>query len=116
MITFIGIFAGGGIGSVLRWFCCTIISSHWGTMLVNIAGAFLIGAAYAYFAKVENLSPELKTFVMTGLLGGFTTFSTYLLNFITLINTNNTTEAFLYLTGSVLIGSLFLLAGIKLCA
>lgn len=114
MINLLSVFIGGGIGSIFRWLCCSLISSHWGTMLVNVLGAFLIGAAYSYFAKLSTLSQELKLFVMTGLLGGFTTFSTYLLNFITLANGNRLTEAFLYLIGSVLIGCLFLFAGMKI--
>ncbi len=115
MISLLSVFIGGGIGSVLRLFFCNLIPVHWGTMFVNIAGAFLIGIAYSYFAK-SNLSAEAKLFVMTGLLGGFTTFSTYLLNFITLLNENKIVEGFAYLLISVIVGSLFLLAGIKLAA
>ncbi len=115
MISLLSVFIGGGIGSALRWLCCSFIPSHWGTMFVNVAGAFLIGCAYSYFAK-SSLSAEAKLFVMTGLLGGFTTFSTYLLNFITLLNENKIAEGFAYLLISVLLGSLFLLAGIKLAA
>lgn len=84
-------------------------------MFVNVVGALLIGCAYSYFAK-SNLSAEAKMFVMTGLLGGFTTFSTYLLNFITLLNENKIVEGFAYLITSVLVGSLFLLAGIRLAS
>lgn len=115
MISLFAVFVGGGVGSVLRWLCCNFIPSHWGTMFVNVAGAFLIGCAYSYFAK-SNLSAEAKLFVMTGLLGGFTTFSTYLLNFITLLNENKIAEGFIYLLISVLLGSLFLLTGIKLAS
>ena len=116
MIALTAVFIGGGLGSLLRWLCCTIVSSHWGTFLVNVAGAFFIGLAYSYFNKHAGLSADAKLFIMTGLLGGFTTFSTYLLNFTTLINAHHPLEAFAYLIGSVLIGSLFLLAGIKLAA
>lgn len=115
MISFLAVFSGGGIGSVLRWLCCNLIPSHWGIMFVNVVGALLIGCAYSYFAK-SNLSAEAKMFVMTGLLGGFTTFSTYLLNFITLLNENKIVEGFAYLITSVLVGSLFLLAGIRLAS
>ena len=111
MYPILGVFLGGGIGSVLRWLVCCKINSHWGTMIVNILGAFLIGCAYTYFQKhlVDNTS--LKLFVMTGLLGGFTTFSTYLLNFSTLINGNNYIEAFLYLLLSIVIGLIALMLG-----
>ncbi len=115
MISLFAVFIGGGFGSVLRWLCCSFIPSHWGTMIVNITGAFLIGCAYAYFAK-SSLSADAKLFIMTGLLGGFTTFSTYLLNFITLLNENKIAEGVAYLIISILIGCLFLLAGIKLTA
>jgi CrcB protein len=50
---------------------------------------------------------------MTGLLGGFTTFSTYLLNFSTLINENNYIEAFLYLLLSIVVGLMALVLGVK---
>ena len=113
MLNLLSVFIGGGIGSVLRWLCCTFIPSHWGTFCVNVAGAFLIGLAFAYFEKNSTLPPQIKMFAITGLLGGFTTFSTYLLNFTTLVNENNIAEAVLYLLGSVIIGCIFLLLGIK---
>ena len=49
--TFLSVFAGGGLGAVARWLICLKITSHWGTMLVNVTGAFLIGCAYCYFEK-----------------------------------------------------------------
>ena len=116
MYSIIGVFLGGGIGSVFRWLISYKINSHWGTMVVNILGAFLIGCAYAYFQKHLAHSPNLKLFVTTGLLGGFTTFSTYLLNFVTLISENKHTEALIYLLLSVLIGLIALLLGMKAAA
>ena len=114
MYSFLGVFISGGIGSVCRWLTCEKINFHWGTMLVNVLGAFLIGCAYAYCQKhLTEISPELKLFIMTGFLGGFTTFSTYLLNFSTLINSNNYLEALLYLSLSILIGLVFLISDIK---
>lgn len=115
MFSLISVFIGGGLGSILRWLCCNFISSHWGTMFVNVVGAFLIGVVYSFFAK-SNLNTEIKLFIMTGLLGGFTTFSTYLLNFITLLNDDKILESFAYLLISVIVGSLFLLVGIKLAS
>lgn len=114
MPVFLSVFIGGGAGAVARWLICSKITSHWGTMLVNVIGAFLIGCAYGYFQKHFSDDITLKSFVMTGLLGGFTTFSTYLLNFETLLNTRQYTDAFLYLTGSIVIGLIALAAGIKI--
>lgn len=112
MYPFLGVFIGGGIGSVLRFFICQKITSHWGTMCVNIIGAFLIGVAYAYFEQ-SNVKPEIKLLLMTGFLGGFTTFSTYIMNFSTLMGSQNYTEAFFYLIFSVLIGIAFFITGCK---
>lgn len=116
MYAMLGVFIGGGLGSVCRWLICSKINTHWGTMLVNILGAFLIGCAYTWFANRLTDNTNLKLFVMAGMLGGFTTFSTYLLNFATLINSNNTAEAFAYLLLSVVIGFGALLLGMKTAA
>ena len=113
MFSILGVFIGGGIGSVLRWLVCCKITSHWGTMIVNILGAFLIGCAYTYFQKCLIDNSSIKLFIMTGLLGGFTTFSTYLLNFSTLINNNQHLEAFIYLLLSIIIGLAALMLGMK---
>lgn len=114
MHAMLGVFIGGGIGSVCRWLICSKIENHWGTMLVNVLGAFLIGCAYTYFSNRLAGNPELKLFVMTGFLGGFTTFSTYLLNVSTLINSNNYAEAAAYLLLSVIIGFCALILGMKI--
>lgn len=113
MYTMLAVFIGGGLGSVFRWFICSKITTHWGTMLVNVLGAFFIGCAYTYFENRLAENSTLKLFVMTGLLGGFTTFSTYLLNFSTLISNDNWLEAFAYLLLSVVIGLCALVIGMK---
>lgn len=107
------VFVGGGIGAVCRALICSKIHSHYATMFVNIAGAFLIGVLFEYFRSKSNISPETKAFLMTGLLGGFTTFSTYLLDFMVLFERQKTTEAFVYLLCSVAVGILALLIGMK---
>ena len=102
------IFVGGGIGSVLRHLLSSQIGSHWGIMLVNVLGAMLIGMAYAYFADRASLRPETRAFIITGLLGGFTTFSTYMLDFNLLLGSRRIYEALFYLLGSVAVGIVFL--------
>lgn len=113
MLSFLGVFAGGGIGSVLRWWICGRIAGHWGTFAVNVLGAFFIGAAYAYFQRAGGINPAVKTFVMTGLLGGFTTFSTYLLDFSRLAGQGRPGEAGVYLALSVAVGAGALVLGMK---
>ncbi len=116
MYAFLGVFIGGGIGSVLRWAVSGKITAHWGTFAVNVLGAFLIGMAYAYFQRAPGVSPNAKLFIMTGLLGGFTTFSTYLLDFVRLAGEGRAAEAWVYLACSVLIGAGALVLGVKILA
>ncbi len=114
MLSALAVFIGGGLGSILRWITCILIPSHWGTMCVNLLGALIIGMAYQYFSGLESVNPKVKLFVMTGLLGGFTTFSTYLLNFITLYNGEQKLEAVFFLISSIIIGCVVLLLGMEL--
>ena len=107
------VFLGGGIGAFLRWLVATGIHNHWGTMLVNVAGAFLIGVLYGCLSSGAALKPEVLLFLMTGLLGGFTTFSTYLLDFAVLCEKDSFFEASLYLLLSVAAGLAVLYAGMK---
>ena len=79
MINIIAVFLGGGMGSLFRWLICSKISTHWGTLTVNILGAFLIGVLYQYISLHSGFRQELKLLLMTGVLGGFTTFSSFAL-------------------------------------
>lgn len=88
-MTVFSVFLGGGIGSVLRWLVTSRIASHWGVMLANVFGAMLIGMASEYFLSRADLRPEVRSFIVTGFLGGFTTFSTYLLDFNHLLSHEN---------------------------
>lgn len=114
MTNIIAVFLGGGVGSLLRWIACSRLPAHWGTLTVNILGAFLIGVLYQYIYLHSGFKQELKLLLMTGVLGGFTTFSTYLLDFVTLINKGQFGEAGFYLITSIIIGVMFLIAGIKI--
>jgi len=76
------VFVGGGLGACLRWLVSLALNplSHivpLGTLAVNLIGGYLIGVAAAFFAHRHYLPPELKLFAITGILGGFTTFSAF---------------------------------------
>ena len=60
MINIIAVFFGGGMGSLFRWLICSKISTHWGTLTVNILGAFLIGVLYQYISLHSGFRQELK--------------------------------------------------------
>ena len=79
------------------------------TFLVNIIGSFLIGLLIAYFSKSEN--NILKLLLVTGLCGGFTTFSTFSNESFLLIKNNELLLAFLYISFSLVVGILATFAG-----
>ena len=108
-ITLIGI--GGAIGSILRYLASTGIQSKllsgfpYGTMCVNISGCFLIGLIYA-LAERNNISPEWRFFLATGICGGYTTFSTFSVETLYLLRNGELLYATAYITASVVLGIL----------
>lgn len=78
-----------------------------GTMSVNILGSFIAGLIYYFLVKnFNNFDPKIKSFLLTGLLGGFTTFSAFSLDILRLINAKQINIAVIYLVASILL-SLF---------
>jgi CrcB protein len=73
---------GAALGAWLRWaLALGLANLHpkiaGGTLVANLAGGYLIGVALAFFGAYPHLSPEWRLFVITGFLGGLTTFSTF---------------------------------------
>jgi CrcB protein len=76
------VFVGGGIGACLRWGLALLLNPvsqvvPIGTLAANLIGGYLIGVAAAFFALRHELPPEVRLFAITGVLGGFTTFSAF---------------------------------------
>ena len=74
--------AGASLGAVLRWvfsinFNSAAPSLQPGTLIANLVGGYLIGVALAYFGNHPALAPQWRLFIITGFLGGLTTFSTF---------------------------------------
>ncbi|OFX13756.1 MAG: hypothetical protein A2516_10440 [Alphaproteobacteria bacterium RIFOXYD12_FULL_60_8] len=110
---------GGALGSVARWIMSNKIthmvgsSFPWGTLAVNVVGCFLLGVVAEGMARSWNLSPEVRDFIRVGILGGFTTFSTFSLDAYTLIIEHKQVLLGLgYALGSVALGVLALVAGL----
>ena len=111
---------GGAIGSVARYL--TGIASGklfgfgfpWGTLVINIAGSFLIGVFVESFALRSNLPQVARVFLTVGICGGFTTFSTFSLDCYLLIDRGELWPAAAYMAGSVMLGILGLFAGLQL--
>ena len=84
----------------------------WGTLIVNIVGSFLMGVVIEAFALRFNSSQELRTFLATGVLGGFTTFSAFSLDAATLLNHKQHLLATAYIASSVTFSILAFYAGL----
>ncbi|HUP07413.1 MAG TPA: fluoride efflux transporter CrcB [Caldimonas sp.] len=86
----IAVFAGAGLGALLRWRFAEWLNPLFptiplGTVAANLVGGLLIGAFSAWFARNTALAPEWRLFVITGFLGGLTTFSTFSAEVVTLV-------------------------------
>jgi CrcB protein len=116
----LAIAAGGAIGSVLRHFAGSGamallgLAFPYGTLLVNILGSFLMGVFVGSFAQYGNPSPELQAFLTVGLLGGFTTFSSFSLDVVTLYERGEVAAAILYVALSVILSLAAIFAGLFL--
>lgn len=82
ILPYILIFIGAGLGALLRWFLGERLnhllpSMPLGTLAANLLGGILIGIALGWFSRHPGLPPEFRLLVVTGFLGGLTTFSTF---------------------------------------
>lgn len=106
------VFLGGGIGSVCRYAMASVLQkSHAGpfpvgTFFVNLLGCFLVGLVGALGLERAAISPEARVFIMVGLLGGFTTFSSFAWETLGLLTVRDLLRASLYVGGSVFLGLL----------
>lgn len=109
---------GGGIGAIARYAMGRSISERvnsvfpYGTFAINLLGAFLIGVLFALLVDRGVGPAHLRLLLITGFLGGFTTFSAYTIEVITLAEAGSWNTALLYVVASNLLGLLACLAGI----
>jgi len=116
----LSIAAGGALGSVLRhytgqgaavWLGAAF---PYGTLFVNVIGSFVMGIFVALFAHVGNPSQEMRAFLTVGLLGGFTTFSSFSLDVVTLYERGEVASAALYIALSFVLSLAAIFAGLFL--
>jgi fluoride exporter len=86
----------------------------WWTLFVNVSGSLLMGVLIESFALKLQGSQDLRTFLATGVLGGYTTFSAFSMDFAHLVQRHDYLQAGLYLAGSVIVSILALYAGLWL--
>ena len=101
LFTIIAVASGGAIGALLRLSISTTINKSFvhtlpfGTLTVNLIGSLFIGILFAYFHLNSSLSPHLKTFMVTGILGALTTYSTFAIESFFLLESGAYIHAFL---------------------
>ena len=120
MQAWIAVAAGGMIGAVLRYavvIATTKIVGHgfpYGTLVVNVAGSFLMGSLVEAMAQSWTISSELRLFLVVGLLGSFTTFSTFSLDVYILYERQAYAAMSAYALGSFALSLFGLVVGLSL--
>jgi CrcB protein len=99
MMTVLQVAAGGAIGSVLRYLAGQAAGFAYGTLAVNVTGSFLIGCLWVGLSQRTGLHP----FLITGVLGGFTTFSAFSLDTLRLVEEGRLVPAGLYVMATVVL-------------
>jgi CrcB protein len=110
----VAVFGGAGLGALLRWWLSMALNPLFptlplGTLASNLIGGLLVGVAAAFFSHNSSLPPEARLLVITGFMGGLTTFSTFSAEVVTLIGRTEYLWA-LGTVGAHLFGSLAMTA------
>ena len=120
LVPYLIVFLGAGIGGALRHGVNVAAAKllgfgfPFGTLIVNVAGSFLMGALAGYFLLRPGVPQDLRLFLITGILGGFTTFSAFSLDAALLIERNAYLLAAAYVAGSVAASIAALFVGIAI--
>jgi fluoride exporter len=117
---YVAVAVGGAFGAVARFAVDGWVSERtgglfpWGTLLINVSGAFLLGLLATLAIDRSVLSPDIRPIAMIGFLGAYTTFSTWMLDCWRLMQEGAWALATANLVGSVLLGLVAVGAGIAL--
>jgi CrcB protein len=120
MPTMLWVALGGALGSAARY-GVNVLSGRlfgagfpWHTLIVNVAGSFIMGALVALMAARWNVGQDTRAFLTTGILGGFTTFSAFSLDFALLVERRDYLLASSYVLASVGLSLIAIMAGLAL--
>ena len=110
---------GAAIGGILRFLVTQAVvarfgatSAQYATAFINVSGSFLIGVVIQLAQTRADVSPLVRTFAATGILGGYTTFSTFSFEALSLAGGGLLWESFFYVAGSVVLGIAAAFAGV----
>lgn len=113
---YISIFIGGAIGGGLRYLASLLFINHtfpFATLLVNIVGALLMGIFSTYFIKYFKAHPDIQKMITTGFLGALTTYSSFSLEIVHLVENGQNILAIAYILLSMILGFTFMAIGYK---
>lgn len=100
---------GGGLGSIFRYLSVLFVHKHYtgafplATLLINLLGSLLIGILFGYMERYQWSNPDLKFLFIVGFCGGYTTFSSFSIENINLMQSGETAVAFAYIGLSVVL-------------
>ncbi len=120
MSGFLWVALGGALGSAARhavnvWSAGRFGPGFpWGTFTVNVAGSFIMGVLITLLVRKWPDAPDLRLFLATGILGGFTTFSAFSMDTVNLVERGNAAVVAAYVSGSVLLSLVAVFAGVFL--
>ncbi len=117
MLHILAIALGGAAGALGRYWVSGWINSAeqripYGTLTCNVVGSFLMGVCFVLILEKSRLNPELRPLLMVGFLGAFTTFSTFSLETVALLQQGHVMSAAIYILLSVLLCLVALYAGL----
>ena len=116
MRTAIAIMIAGALGALTRYALQSLIDPRagglpWGTFVVNVSGAFVLGLVFTLTTERLSVEPWLRTALTVGFLGAYTTFSTLAFETVRLMDGGQWVAAFLNMTGSAVLGIAAVVAG-----
>jgi CrcB protein len=117
MRTAVGVAGAGAVGALARWGLSTAIGARvsgfpWGTLVVNVTGSFVLGLLFAILTERVESSAAMRLTLMTGLLGAYTTFSTFSLETFRLLEDAAYGSAALNVAGNLALGLVAVTAGV----
>jgi CrcB protein len=114
------VLTGGALGSAARYLVGLWMANHigatfpWGTLTVNVVGSFLIGLLATLADDIGSIGPQARVFLVVGLLGGFTTFSSFSLETLRLMELNEPVRAVANVLANVALAFVAAMLGIAL--
>ena len=110
---------GGAAGAILRWQVGVFVSyllapAFWGTLIVNLVGSFLVGLLLVWFQGKLPISDVLRTGILVGLLGGFTTYSAFSMEAVNMMMAGFYSRASAYVVVTVVVCLMGTWAGVML--